>query len=416
MSTFEQLSARQILDSRGVPTIAVRAKFGDFLAEASVPSGASTGSYEAHELRDHDPALFNGKGVQHAVKNINEVIAPALLGSSPKSIEALDQVLLNLDGTSNKSRLGANAILAVSMVAARLLAAKEHLPLYRYLQSLSPVFSQESRYHPQLFVNLINGGAHAIGSTTIQEFHILPRTGNLSQDLQLIATFQAKLRSAIADLKQLPAVGDEGGFVLAHHTTEEALALLHNIKASMHLGGSVVFGMDVAAESFFHENHYHIDGQELTKLRYQDMLGDLIQKYQIASIEDPFIEDDYDAFGGLAKAFPNTLVVGDDLTVTNLHRLKIAHNQKSISALIIKPNQIGTVSETLDVIRYAKQHHIHPIASHRSGETNDDFIVDLAVGTQCYGMKIGALQRGERIAKYNRLLEITEHDNTHNLV
>lgn len=415
MNTFTHIKARQIFDSRGNPTIEVAAKYGDYVATASVPSGASTGSYEAHELRDRDETAYGGQGVHHAVSNINDVIGPALLGSRPDTIESIDKVLLNLDGTSNKSRLGANAILAVSMVATRLLAKAAGKPLFQYLRELSPIFAEEKNYHPQLFVNLINGGAHAKGSTTVQEFHILPRTGSLERDLELVATFQHRLKLAITNLKQLPAVGDEGGFVLAHHTTEEALALLHNIKASMHLGGSVVFGMDVAAQSFFHEGRYHIDGQELSPTRYRDMLGDLITKYQIAAIEDPFIEDEYDDFGLLAKTNPNTLVIGDDLTVTNLHRLKIAQNQKSINALIIKPNQIGTISETLDVIRYAKQHHIHPIASHRSGETNDDFIVDLAMGTQCYGMKIGALQRGERIAKYNRLLEITEHENTDNL-
>jgi enolase len=384
---------------------------GDHIATAEVPSGASTGSHEAHELRDRDENAWNGKGVRGAIAAVTDTIAPAMCGGRFDNIKDADSLMRNLDGTPNKARLGANAILGVSMVVARLLALHEHLSLHAYFRSLSPLFQSGPSSHPQILVNLINGGAHAGGGTSIQEFHILPRTGDLMEDLQLIHRFQNALKKKLHTQHVAAGTGDEGGYVLPGYTSEQALELLHAMKASLHIGSSLAFGLDIAAESFYNNRHYDIDGNHLTPSQYKDHIVKLAQRYHLALIEDPLSEDNFTGFAELKKRIPETLIIGDDLTVTNPSRLQEAIQKRSISGLIIKPNQIGSVSETLEVIQIAKQHHLHPIASHRSGETNDDFIIDLGVGTGCYGLKIGALQRGERIAKYNRLLEIYEHDN-----
>ena len=408
------LTAQEILDSRGNPTVQVTAESFDESATVSVPSGASRGTNEAIEKRDDDPNRFFGMGVLEAIKNIKEVIKPALMGATFQSIKSLDDVLKNLDGTKNKSNLGANAILGVSLAITKLKSKLEKVPLYElFANEIGETYNPENVHKLKLLTNVINGGAHAIGSTSVQEFHIIPMYDNLYENLQAIKKFQTELSSFIIKHTNRPAsVGDEGGFTLGGYSTEQALEILANLKAKLKMGSKIRFGLDVAGNELFKDKYFTIDGQNLKENLYFDLIKELTNKYQLLNIEDPFTENCFDAYAQLSKACPDTIIIGDDLTVTNPNLLKEAINKKSISGIIIKPNQIGTVSETLEVIKLAKQNHIHCIASHRSGETNDDFIVDLAVGTGCFGAKFGALQRGERIAKYNRLLQIS-YDNRH---
>ncbi len=408
-NTLKKIKAREILDSRGNPTVEVTLATDEYSATCSVPSGASTGSYEAIEIRDQDPYRYHGLGVQKAIENILTLIKPAIMGATIGDQQAFDQVLCDLDGTKNKSQLGANAILAVSIAHAKLVAATKKIQLHEFISERCHCASPHDPKNIRIFANVLNGGAHVTGGASVQEFQIIPMEDNLKQNLELIHEFQYRLQKQLsANTSCAIGVGDEGGYAASNLSTTQILDLLHNIKASMQVGGKISFGLDVAANELYGDAHYNLDGQKLKPHIYADMLTDMLVNYQIFAIEDPFAEFEFEAFKNLRNKQPGTMIIGDDITVTNPERLQKALQMKSIDGIIIKPNQIGTLSETLEVISLAHKNNIHCIASHRSGETCDDFIVDIAWGTQCFGIKLGAMQRGERTAKYNRLLALND--------
>lgn len=397
-----EIRAEEILDSRGNPTISVTVGDGKNFAFASVPSGASTGMHEAVELRDGEER-FSGKGVKKAVRNVEDIIAPALKDMDPANQGDIDRIMIELDGTPNKSKLGANAVLGVSLAVARLAALKNNQPLYKYLESLAEI--QKTRSVPYLYMNLINGGAHANTSLKFQEYHVVPMEETIEEALAVGHKIQKELRKQIIE-KYGPVsanTGDEGGFVPDMENPEEPLELLKETIGSLALN-NVKLAMDVAASSFHDNGRYEIkEGEETDTNGLLAVYAKMIENYPILSIEDPFHEEDFESF---AKLNNDIVVVGDDLTVTNTERIQKAVNMKSIGAVIIKPNQIGTLTETIKAIKMATENGIKPIVSHRSGETNDDFIADLAFAFGVYGIKAGGLQRGERIAKYNRLKQI----------
>jgi len=393
------VTAEEILDSRGNPTIKATVFSGKINASASVPSGASTGSYEALELRDGDVRRFNGKGVQKAVHHVKNLIGPAIKGMSPFDQTAVDKRMLKLDGTPNKSKLGANAILGVSLAVARLAAKLSNQPLHQYLRGLADI--KPSRKVPYLYANLINGGQHAATKLPFQEYILVPQVNDIPEAINIIYKVQNELKHTLK-----ANIGDEGGFVLDISDPEEPLRLLMKACEATKTLSKVKFAIDVAASSFFQNGKYDFNKKHYSAAELADFYKRLRSNYPLLSIEDPFQEEDFDSFAALRKAFVDVLVVGDDLTVTNEGRLKMAVVKNSISAIIIKPNQIGSLTETLNTMRLAKENGIECIVSHRSGETNDDFIVDLALAFGVFGIKLGALQRGERIAKYNRFLEI----------
>ena len=395
---IELVAAREILDSRGNPTIEVEIHSQHHKAAASVPSGASTGIYEALALRDGDPGRFNGKGVKKSVQAINELVAPKLIGANPLNQKEIDDLLINLDGTKNKSKLGANATLGISLAVARLSSLIVKQPLFRYLNQLADI--KPSRKLPYLYANLINGGKHAATTLPFQEYHAIPQTDSLEEALNIIYKIQSELK------KTLKAnIGDEGGFVANFSDVEEPLKYLQD--AAEKSGASKIkFALDVAASSFYENGSYNLYGQKITVERLSEIYQKLSEKYPLLSIEDPFYEEEFEEFAKLKSSLANTLIVGDDLTTTNPERIQKAVQKNSIGAIIIKPNQIGTLSETLTAMKLSRDNQIECVVSHRSGETNDDFIADLALAFGTFGIKAGALQRGERVAKYNRLLAI----------
>ena len=393
------IEAREILDSRGNPTVEVTMSTPKHSAGAAVPSGASTGIYEALELRDGNQERFGGKGVLKAVENINKIIAPALKGMDPLNQRAIDDKLLELDGTENKAKLGANAMLGVSLAASRLAAEVSGKPLFEYLKTLADI--KTSRTLPFLCSNVINGGLHAVTPLPFQEYVVLPQTDDLEEALNIIHKIQNELKETLG-----ANIGDEGGFVPNTSDPEEPLKALKQAAATTGTLDKVKFAMDVAATSFYKDGKYQLQGHGLDADGLLEVYKNMAAKYPLLYIEDPFHEEDFASFAKLNAEIPELHVVGDDLTVTNTKRLQEAINKKSISAIIIKPNQIGTLSETLDTMKLARDNDIECIVSHRSGETNDAFIVDLAAAFGAFGIKAGALQRGERVAKYNRFLEI----------
>ncbi|KAF2957435.1 enolase [Thermotoga sp. Ku-13t] len=402
------IRAREVLDSRGNPTVEVEVYLEDgTMASAIVPSGASTGKFEALELRDKDKR-YQGKGVLKAVKNVNEVIAPKIIGMNVYDQVAIDNALTELDGTENKSKLGANAILGVSMAVARAAAESLYLPLYRYLGG------PNAKVLPVPFMNVINGGKHADNNLDIQEFMIVPAGfDKFSEALRCGAEVFHTLKKILHDAGHVTSVGDEGGFAPNLSSNEEAIKVLIEAieKAGYEPGKDVFIALDCAASSFYdaEKKRYLIDGSEKASEELLDYYGKLVEKYPIISIEDPFDEEDWDAFVKLtAQIGEKVQIVGDDLYVTNIKRLQKGVQLRATNSILIKLNQIGTVTETLDVIEFAKQNHMTCIVSHRSGETEDTFIADLAVGTNSGMIKTGSLSRSERIAKYNRLLRIEE--------
>ena len=399
METIKKINAEEILDSRGNPTIRVNVSSENFTASADVPSGASTGKYEALELRDGDAERYGGKGVSKAVKNIENLIAPILLGKEPSSQKEIDEAMIAIDGTDNKSKLGGNAMIGVSMAVARLASKIYRKPLFRYLEEISNI--KKSRKLPYLQANLINGGKHAETSLPFQEYHVIPDTEDINEALEIIFKMQNGLK------KELHAnIGDEGGFVSEFKDIEEPLKKFAEIAEKEGVTEKEKYSLDVAASSFFEKDLYILGDKKICASDLLEIYKDICRKYPVLSIEDPFNEDDFLMFAKMKEELPDVLVIGDDLTVTNKEKLQEALNKKSISGLIIKPNQIGTISETFETMKLARENNMECIISHRSGETNDDFIADLAIATGAFGVKFGALQRGERIAKYNRLKEI----------
>ncbi len=407
-NVITKISAEDILDSRGNPTLKVTVATSAGQASFSVPSGASTGKYEAHELRDNDKNIFNGLGVKKAVESVNEVISPALVGKDASEQNEIDRILIELDGTPNKEKLGGNALIGTSVACAKTAATSKGVEVFEHLRSLAEI--KPSQNIPFLFMNLINGGKHASSRLAFQEYHVVPQTENIAQALDVATDIQRTLKELL--VKELGPeaanLGDEGGFAPDLTDTARPLELMAEALKINNAESSVKLALDTAASSFFDDNDktYLVNDKRLSFQELKNYYHDLIAKFPIMSIEDPFEENDFNGFAELLSANAGLFVVGDDLTVTNNLRLKTAMENKSINAIIIKPNQIGTLTETLSTMRLARENGIECIVSHRSGETEDDFIADLAFAFGCFGLKAGAPQRGERVVKYNRLKHI----------
>ncbi len=412
MSTIKNIHAHRILDSRGNPTIEVTITTASHSGTASVPSGASTGIHEALELRDHTKS-FHGLDVQKAIHNIHHKIKPKLIGKNCTQQAHIDQIMLNLDNTPNKSSLGANAILAVSLACARAAANSQHIPLYRYLHQL---FQKETNMLkalelPHPFMNIINGGKHAGTKLAMQEFMIVPTGKTFHDSLRMGSEIYHTLKEIIKPKygPQAINVGDEGGFAPPLTNAQQALDLLTLAIKKSGYQKQVSIAIDCAASEFYNPKNqkYHLhkimSSQQLTQYYL-----DLIKKYPIISIEDPFHQEDFHNFANLNKLAKHIQIVGDDLTVTNLERIHQATEYNSCSCLLLKLNQIGTLTEALHSAAAAYNADWQVMVSHRSGETEDTFIADLAVALGCGMIKAGAPCRSERTAKYNRLLQIEE--------
>jgi len=406
---ISSIVAREILDSRGNPTVSATVSLDSGVsASAAVPSGASTGQYEAVELRD-GKERYGGQGVLHAVKNVNETLAPALIGKMADNQAEIDKIMIDLDATPNKSKIGANAILAVSLACARVAALELKMPLYRYLRQIGdfgplPVM-------PVPLMNIINGGRHADWATDIQEYMVMPvGAPSFSEALRMGTEVYQALKKIITDSGSLAMIGDEGGFVPVSENNEAPLKLITEAieKTGYELGKDIVFGIDAAASEWYKNGQYHLkkegprDGAKLI-----EWYSDLTKRYKLVSIEDPFGDDDWQSFSSLNSSLgKNIQIIGDDLYVTNVSRLERGIQTKATNAILVKLNQIGTLTETIATINLAQRNNMKVIISHRSGETPDDFIADLVVACGAGQIKTGAPARGERVAKYNRLLEI----------
>ncbi len=397
------VKAMEILDSRGFPTVSVKMTFDDgFVTVASVPSGASTGSNEALELRDKDPNRYLGKGVLKAVSNVNEVIKPAIINQDFKDVASLDAVLKDLDGTLNKSKLGANAILPVSLAFIKGLALGSGKELYEY-------FENSDCKMPTCMLNILNGGMHAFNNVDIQEFMIVPQRKRMQEQLRIASEVFHNLKKILEEKGYSSAVGDEGGFAPNLGSNKEALDLIVTAitKAGYKPGEDVALALDVAATSLYQDGKYKIDGKLLDFDELMAYYKMLIDEYPIISIEDPLYEEDFEGFAKMGKMF-DIQIVGDDLFTTNPVLLQKGIDMQAANAILIKANQIGSVSETIEAINLAKANNYNIVISHRSGETLDTFIADFAVGLGIPMIKTGSISRGERICKYNRLLEIEE--------
>jgi enolase len=411
--------AREVLDSRGNPTIEVDVTTSGGTYRAAVPSGASTGIYEALELRDGDKSRYLGKGVLKAVQNVNDVIAPALLGKDPLDQAGIDRIMLDLDGTETKSKLGANAILGVSLAVARAGAAKKGVPLYRHIADLA---GNAELLMPVPAFNVINGGSHAGNKLAMQEFMILPTgASSFSEALRMGAEVYQNLKLVIKAKYGLDAcnVGDEGGFAPNIQDNREGLELLRVAIEKSGYTGKVEIGMDVAASEFWNaeKQRYDLDfktpdndgSQLLTAEELARVYTDFVESFPIVSIEDPFDQDDWPGYTALTSSIGERVqIVGDDLLVTNPKRIAIGIEKKACNALLLKVNQIGSVTEAIEAWRMCKDHGMGVMVSHRSGETEDTFIADLVVGLNAGEIKTGAPCRSERLAKYNQLLRIEE--------
>lgn len=406
MARIKDIIAREILDSRGNPTVEVEMIVeGNIKVTASVPSGASTGSREALELRDQDPKRYHGKGVLAAIININNIIKPVLVGKELNQAE-IDKALISLDGTPNKSKLGANAILAVSLATIKALAKSNGKELYEYVSSGKVTL-------PIPFINIINGGRHAGNNLDIQEFMIVPVMKGFKPKVRCASEIFHTLENILKEQNLNTAVGDEGGF--APNLSYNSLALdflMKAIKESNYIPGKDVYiALDVAASEIYNKekNTYHLDNKDLTSKELRDYYLMLVKKYPIISIEDPFYENDFESLSVLTKMIgEKVMLVGDDYFVTHSKYLEAASLKESGNAILLKANQVGTISEMVKTIVTAKKHNYKMIISHRSGETLDTFIADFAVGLNIPFIKTGSMSRGERIAKYNRLLYIEE--------
>jgi enolase len=411
MSRIADIRGREILDSRGNPTVEVEVLLDSGAqGSAAVPSGASTGTREAVELRDGDKTRYGGKGVLKAVEHVNTVLKTALIGQDPRAQAAIDRRMIELDGTENKARLGANAILGVSLATARAAAADARVPLYRYLAGLGA--GQHEPVMPVPMMNIVNGGAHANNSLDIQEFMILPvGAPNFREALRYGAEVFHALRQLLAARGLSTAVGDEGGFAPSLKSNEAALVLILEAieRAGYRAGQDVYLGLDVASSEFFRDGRYELSGEKrsFSAAEFTAYLADLAARYPIISIEDGMSEADWDGWSQLTRALGKRIqLVGDDVFVTNTKILKEATAKHIANAILIKPNQIGTLSETLECIDTADEAHYAAVVSHRSGETEDSTIADIAVATAATQIKTGSLSRSDRVAKYNRLLRI----------
>ena len=409
MTAILDIHARQILDSRGNPTVEVDILLEDgSFGRAAVPSGASTGAYEAVELRDGDKGKYLGKGVLKAVEAVNDDIRAALIGTDAEDQEEIDAMMIALDGTENKSRFGANAILGVSLAAAKAAADARGLPLYRYVGGVS------ARVLPVPMMNIINGGEHADNPIDIQEFMIMPvGAGSIAEAVRWGSEIFHTLKSGLSEKGLATSVGDEGGFAPDIASTRDALDfIMASIdKAGFKVGDEVVLALDCAATEYFKDGNYHLSGEDkvLTPAQMSDYLVDLCNDYPIKSIEDGMSEDDFEGWKLITDAIGDKIqLVGDDLFVTNPVRLGQGIKDGLANSLLVKVNQIGTLSETMEAVRMAHNASYTAVMSHRSGETEDATIADLAVATNCGQIKTGSLARSDRLAKYNQLIRIEE--------
>ena len=407
MAKIKSVKGRQVFDSRGNPTVEAEVYLDNGLsANAIAPSGASTGAFEAHELRDKDKKKFLGKSVFRAIENINNNISPKLKGLNPDDQKNIDEVLLKIDGSKNKSNLGANAMLAVSLANSKCSALTNKKSLFKNLGNSFAL--------PIPLMNIINGGAHADNDLNIQEFMIRPDSAtNFMNAIEKCFLVIQNLKELLKSKKMLTNVGDEGGFAPSINSNEEALELIVNSieKSNLKPGKDIVICLDVAANELINEKgEYCIQSQNFISvdevIKYYKKIT---SKYPIKSIEDPFAEEDWESWKKITNEIGNVVqIVGDDLFVTNSKRLNRGIKEKSANCILVKPNQIGTLTETLDVISMAKKGNFRTIISHRSGDTEDTFIADLAVASMSSQIKTGSLARSERVAKYNRLLRIEE--------
>ena len=407
MADILHVFAREIMDSRGNPTVEAEVFLEDGAhGTAGVPSGASTGVHEAHELRDGGDR-YQGKGVLKAVENVNEEIADELVGFEADDQRLIDQAMIALDGTENKSRLGANAILGVSIAAAKAAAQSAGLPLYRYIGG------PNAHILPVPMMNILNDGAHADSGVDVQEFMIAPiGAETFSEALQVGAEVYHSLKSVIKDKGLSTGLGDEGGFAPSVDSTKAALDLIVEAveKSGYKLGEDIALALDVASSEFYKDGKYHFEGGEHTAEEMTKVYAELIEQYPIVSIEDPLDEDDWAGYTTLiAEVGDKVQIVGDDLFATNPTRLQRGIDEKAANALLVKVNQIGTLSETFDAVDLAHRNGFRTMMSHRSGETEDTTIADLAVALNCGQIKTGAPARSERVAKYNQLLRIERY-------
>jgi len=411
MAKIKAITAREILDSRGNPTLETRIELEDgSVGIASVPSGASIGKYEALELRDNDPQRYNGFGVLKAVANVNNIIASKIIGLNADNQLEVDKTLITLDGTPNKANLGANSLLSVSQGVCEAAAASEKVHNFEHVSHLYGLKKEEMKMPIPIF-NLINGGKHGAGNLDFQEFHLIPAAQKTySEGLKMAEETYQGVKKVLIRNGAIHSVGDEGGFAPNLFTNLDALEVLTQAikETGYELNKDALLGLDTAASYFYKEGRYQIrdrsapmDASELI-----EFYKDLVLQYPLLSLEDPIYEDDWKGWQKIRKELPKTLIIGDDLLATNKKRVEEAIKLEACSAILVKPNQIGTMAETIEVIKIARRAGWKIIVSHRSGETEDDFIADFAVGVGADFTKFGAPARGERVAKYNRLLEI----------
>ena len=403
--------AEEIKDSRGNPTLKVTVFVGDISDSFSVPSGASTGVHEAHELRD-----ANGKGVKNAIQVVNEVIAKDLVGKNVLNQKEIDDIMIKLDATPNKDNLGGNSTIGVSIACAKVAAKVSGMEVFQYLRTIKLSSGialdkiKPSRKAPYLYMNLINGGKHAKNDLAFQEYHIVPDTEDPSEAIEIGIKIQHTLKEIIQQElgEDSLVLGDEGGF--APKVTDIKKPLLYLIEAirQNYLLGKVRLALDVASSSFYENGFYKVDGKSITKDELMRIYFSFIKEFNLLSIEDSFEEEDFAGFRELKENNKGLIVVGDDLTVTNKILLQKAINENSVNGMIIKPNQIGTLTETLETMKLARENNIELIVSHRSGETDDDFIADLSFAFGCFGLKSGAPEKSERKIKYDRLIKISK--------
>lgn len=416
MPKIKSVYAREILDSRGNPTIETTIwSDNDHGAVASIPSGASTGRLEAVEIRDNDPQRFGGLGVLKAVANVNQVISKYIIGQDPLHQNNIDQILLNLDGTENKSKLGANAILSVSQACFELGAACEDKPTFQYIVEKYGLATPTALHLPTPIFNLINGGKHGAGNLEFQEFHIIPSSQKMfSEALEIGSELYHNLKNVLIEKKAIHSVGDEGGFAPNLFSNTDAIELLvETIESSPYkLNKDVFIGLDIAASALLKNGKYKISDvkESISGEQLRDFIIDLNRKYSLLSIEDPFDQEAWKDWVDLTVNIgKQVMIVGDDLLVTNRKRLEEAIRKNACNAIMVKPNQIGTISEAISVIKLAKKNNFSVIVSHRSGDTDEDFLADFAVGVGADFVKFGAPGRGERVVKYNRLSFIQEY-------
>jgi enolase len=418
MAKVKSIIAREILDSRGSPTVETTVLLEDgSRAEASIPSGASTGAHEALELRDNDPSRYNGLGVLKSVANVNEIIAPKVIGMDAKEQTKIDQLMIELDGTKNKSKLGANSILSVSQGICEASAVSYKMPNYKYISYLFGINIDKLKMPIPTF-NIINGGKHGSGNLNFQEFHVIPSSKySYHEALRVGEEIYQEVKKVLKHRGAIYSVGDEGGFAPNLFTNLDALEVLKIAigQTSFLFGRDVFLGLDVASSEFYKNGKYEIKDRAspMSTDELIEYYHDLNDQYHLYILEDPLEEDAWDGWVKLTLELGEKIVIiGDDLLCTQLERTKKAVETKACTGILIKPNQVGTILETIAVVREAKKSGLKINVSHRSGETNDDFIADFAVGVGADFIKFGAPARGERVTKYNRLLKIEEELNT----